>query len=137
MEIVKERIIKIIDNYNLKPIQLTDGHKNVYTYINEHNSRDVQFRPEITDNFLNKKYKKHIPRGWYGFDVGTPIVPDWMKIIDEITELCVSIDPNFEIHQVKLKYGRICYYATSNIIEDVFDIDFLLNDYLYDAALVY
>ena len=137
MEVVKERIIKIIEKYNLKPIQLTDDHKNVYIYINEHNSRDKEFRPEVTDNFLNKKYSKHIPRGWYGFDVGTPIVPDWMKIIDEITELCVEIDPNFEIHQVKLKYGRICYYATSSIIEDVFDIDFLLNDYLYDAALVY
>lgn len=137
MEKVGERVLKIIEKYNLKPIELPDDYKNVYSYVREGYKREHQFKPDITDNYLNEKYRKHIPRGWYGFDVGTPIVPDWMKIIHEITELCVSIDPNFEIHQVKLKWGRIDYYASSSVIEDVFDIDYILNEKLYDKALVY
>ena len=134
---VKDKILEIIKKYDLKPIKLPDGHKNVYTYINENREREKEFEPEITDNFLNQKYRKHIPRGWYGFDVGTPIVPDWMKIIYDVTELCVGIDPNFEIHQVKLKYGKIDYYATSSVIIDADEIDSILEDVLYDEALYY
>lgn len=137
MEKIKDKVLEIIKKYDLKPIELPDGHKNVYSYIREDEKREKEFIPEITDHELNLKYGKLIPRGWYGFDVGTPIVPDWMKIIKEITELCVSIDPNFEIHQVKLKWGKIDYYATSSIIEDVFEIDCILNEYLYDNALIY
>lgn len=137
MEKIREKVLEIINEYDLKPIELPEGHKNVYSYIRENPEKEKEFKPKITDIFLNKKYIKHIPRGWYGFDVGTPIVPVWMEIIHKITELCVSINPNFEIHQVKLKWGRIDYYASSGVIEDVFDIDEILNDKLSDVALIY
>ena len=137
MEQIRERVLGIIEKYNLKPIELPKEHKDVYSFINENQEREKDFKPEISDNELGVKYARHIPRGWYGFDIGIPIVPDWMKIISEITELCVSIDPKFEIRQVKLKYGRICYYASSFIIEDADELDDILNDKLYDKALVY
>lgn len=137
MKKVREKVLEIIKEYDLKPIELPEGHKNLYSYIRENPEKEKEFKPKITDSFLNKKYIKHIPRGWYGFDVGTPIVSDWMEIIYKITELCVNIDPNLEIHQVKLKWGRIDYYASSNIIEDIFDVDLILNNKLYDEALVY
>lgn len=137
MEKVKEKVLAIIKKYDLKPIKLPEGHRNVYWYIREDEKRAKEFESEITDHELNLKYAKLIPRGWYGFDVGTPIVPDWMKIIKEVTEMCVSIDPNFEIHQVKLKYGRICYYVVSSIIEDTDEIDSILENNLYDVALIY
>ena len=95
----------------------------------------------LTNDFemrkLNKKYREYIPQGWYGFDIGTPIIPAWMEIIDNIVELCVENDPDFEIHQIKLKFGGICFYVYSNVIDDIHDIEYLILNTLNDRALIY
>jgi hypothetical protein len=123
----------IIGKYNLKPIVLPEGHYNVY----DEELRKGFVNEKINDDFLLKKYFKHIPKGWYGFAIGKPIVPEWMNIIDEVLELCVKADPDFEIHQIKLKFGGIRFYSHSPIIEDIVDIEFYVESKLYDKALVY
>ncbi len=45
-------------------------------------------------------------RGWYGC-----IAPDgWQKIVEETDAMLAHIDPEYEIHQVKEKYGTLRYY---------------------------
>jgi hypothetical protein len=129
---------KIFADYDLKPIILPKGVKNIYHY-NDSNPADctLLYNPIVTDGYLNKKYREYIPHGWYGFDIGTPIIPAWMEIIDKIVELCVENDPDLEIHQIKLKFGEICFYVYSNVIEDILDVEILILHKLFDRALIY
>lgn len=53
---------------------------------------------------LNTKRLK--TKGWYGC-----IAPDgWKNIVLEADEMLAYIDPNYEIHQIKEKYGTLRYY---------------------------
>jgi len=132
-----DEVKQIIEKYDLKPIELPDGYKDVYNYLRDFPSEVGRFETNKEDGFLYDKYRSFIPRGWYGFSLGSPIVPEWVDIIDEILELCIIIDPNLEIHQIKLKWGGIRFYVNSNLIEDIDDIEFLLEDTFQDEALVY
>ena len=134
---ILEKVQEIFNQYDLKPIELPKDFKDVYMFLRKYPEFGKDFKSSIEDSDLNTKYRKHIPRGWYGFDVGTPIVPSWMEIIDKIVEACVAVDPDFEIHQVKLKFGGICYYCGSNIIDDLHDVEFLIAQKLFDRALIY
>jgi hypothetical protein len=135
---ILNNVEEIFAKYDLKPIKLPNGFKNIYEY-HDKNPEDCTFiyNPEITDRYLNEKYADYIPHGWYGFDISVPIIPEWMNIIDEIVELCTEIDQDFEIHQIKLKFGAICFYVYSGIIEDTNDVEVLILNKLYDKALIY
>ena len=137
MKILNE-IEEIIAKYDLKPIKLPDDYKNLYSY-KKSNPQDVTYYYNIekSDSYLCEKYADNIPHGWYGFDVGTPIIPEWMDILDKIVELCIENDPDFEIHQIKLKFGGIRFYVYSEIIEDTHEIEMYIEDKLFDAALIY
>lgn len=134
---ILDKVQEIFNQYELKPIELPKDIKNVYMFLRVYPEFSKDFKSEIEDSHLLKKYRKHIPRGWYGFDIGTPIVPSWMEIIDKTVELCVATDPNFEIHQIKIKFGGICFYCDSEIIEDLYDIESLIDTTLFDRALIY
>jgi len=136
--------MKIIDNvkeiFNKHPFSyiFTDNYKNVYKLIEARPELKPLFNnDEISDHLLTIKYDKYIPSGWYGFDIGIPINPVWMVIIDKILELCISVDPKFEIHQIKLKFGTINFYVESDIIEDIHEISVLISKTLNDNALIY
>jgi hypothetical protein len=120
----------MVQKLNMKFYQLIKNQNNPEEVMNKYKS-------EITDNYLNNKFKKHIPDNWYGFDIGYPINTDWMIILEKVVDLCVANDPNFEIHQIKLKYGCIRFYCESKIIEDIGNITSLIMNKLYDKALIY
>jgi hypothetical protein len=128
---------EIFAKYDLKPIKLPDGFKNIYEYLKANPDKSNDYVPSIDDSYLLHKYADYIPHGWYGFDIGVPIIPKWMDIIDEIVELCTENDQDFEIHQIKLKFGAICFYVYSGIIEDTNDVEILMLNKLYDEALIY
>ena len=128
---------EIFAKRELKPIELPDGFNNVYDYLRAFPDERNKFIPQKHDTDLFQKYRSHIPDGWYGFDVGTPIVPEWMEILDEVVELCTMVDPTFEIHQIKLKFGGIRFYVSSEIIEDINEVESLIDTTLYDRALIY
>ena len=136
MKILNE-VEQIFEEYDLKPIKLPDGFKNIYDYLRAHPEEKEKYVPQINDGYLLKKYAEYIPRGWYGFDVGAPIVPEWMEIIDKVVELCTELDQDFEIHQIKLKFGGIRFYVESGLIEDIFDVELYIENKLYDRTLVY
>ena len=59
---------------------------------------------------LQTKWKPKIGDGWYGFSLhGVPL--SWIEIIDEFLDHVAAVDPDFEIHQIKLKIGRIRFYV--------------------------
>ena len=133
-----DEVKKIINSYNIEPIKLPEGYKNVYELI-----RDI---PEVKDNytpeekndfFFLKKYKEHISHGHYGFSIGTPVDPKWNEIIDEVLETLIHHDPNFEIQAIKIKFGFMCFYVSSEVIEDIHEIEVLIMKTLSDKALIY
>jgi len=130
-------IKKIIGSYELEPIKLPEGYKNLYVLIDHVPEIKENFKSEKDDFFFLKKYKEHISHGHYGFSIGTPTNPKWNELMDEILEFCVSKDPNFEIQQIKIKFGFMCFYVSSEVIEDVHEIEVLIMKTLSDKALIY
>jgi len=134
---ILDKVQEIFNQYELKPIELPKEYKDVYLFLRAYPEFGKDFKSSIDDHDLNTKYRKHIPKGWYGFDVGTPIVPQWMEIIDKIVEICTAVDPDFEIHQIKLKFGGICFYCGSEIIDDLHGVEYLIANKMHDRALIY
>jgi hypothetical protein len=128
---------KIIDSYNLEPIKLPEGFKNIYQLIDHVPEIKENFKSEKDDMFLINKYREYISKGHYGFSIGTPTNPKWNDLIDKILEYFISIDPTFEIQQIKIKFGFMCFYVTSNVIEDIQDIEVLIMRTLSDKSLIY
>ena len=75
---ILNKIEEIFNQYELKPLVLPEGH-NVYSLIREFPEQEKYYLsdPTLTDSYLFDKYRKHIPKGWYGFSIGTPIIPIW------------------------------------------------------------
>jgi hypothetical protein len=66
---------------------------------------------ELERNLLNK-YKKYIPKGWYGFSLGSPLPKGWYNIIEEFLDYLIELENKkkigkFEIHQIKSKFGGV------------------------------
>lgn len=58
---------------------------------------------------ISEKWRPYFGRGWYGFDMGW--APDnWYKIIDKFLDQLKEVDPKFQIHQIKIKFGGIRIY---------------------------
>lgn len=70
-----------------------------------------------------------IPDGW-----GRWISCDrgWFPIVADVHEQLVAIDPDYEVHQVKEKFGRLCYYfRASNSVDQ--HTKALMNELVTDA----
>ena len=134
---ILDKVQEIEKRYGLKPIELPAEFKNVYHFLNKYPEFREDFVSEKTDSYFCVKYKNHIPRGWYGFSIGDPIVPTWNNIIEEILDICIEADPNFEIHQIKIKFGGVRFYCGSEVIEDLMEVERLVENSLWDAALIY
>lgn len=49
-----------------------------------------------------------VPQGWYGFD--QPF--GWSQIVLDLHEKIVALHPDYEVHQVKEKFGGLRYYCS-------------------------
>ena len=62
-----------------------------------------------TDLWLFQKWAYRVGKGWYGFALGN--VPHvWRRILDEFLNWIEKQRPDFEIHQVKLKFYQLRLY---------------------------
>jgi len=134
---ILEKVQAIFAEYELNPIELPEGYKNVYQYQRDYPDEEKKFESEKTDGYFFNKYRAHIPRGWYGFSLGDPIVPEWCEILEKVLDICLETDPSFEIHQIKIKFGGIRFYCSSEVIEDLHDVEFLIENKLHDPKLIY
>lgn len=75
---------------------------------------------------LNKKRLK--TRGWYGC-----IAPNgWKTIIEETDAMLAYLDPDYEINQVKEKFGTLRYYyegGKTQLVRDIMDAVVRLAEY--------
>jgi hypothetical protein len=86
---------------------------------------------------LCNRWRKYVPRGWYGFELAdVPMV--WYKIINEALEYFDTKYKLLEIHQIKLKYGGLRFYILcerqNNECLDEIDE---LEDAMYDERLIW
>ena len=137
MKIIND-IKKILDSYNTLVV-IPDEFKTVYEYEKKFpNVVNDEFKHEyINDNYLINKYKKNIDKGHYGFDIGTPTPRNWFIVIDKVIETLINYDPNLKIQQIKMKFGGIRFYVTSEIIEDILEIEILISKTLFSEKLIY
>ena len=134
---ILEKVQAILAKYELKSIELLEGYKNVYQYQKDNPDEDKKFKSEKTDGYFINKYSAHIPKGWYGFSLGDPIVPEWCEIIEKVLDVCLITDPDFKIHQIKIKFGGVRFYCESQVIEDLYDVELLIEHNLHDPKLIY
>jgi hypothetical protein len=61
------------------------------------------------DVLLFSKWAYRVGKGWYGFDLGdVPRV--WGDVLDDFLSWLETQCPDFEIHQIKIKVGRLRVY---------------------------
>ena len=96
------------------------------------------FNPSL---YLFQKWAYKVPKGWYGFDLdGAPFI--WGQIIDDFLEYVQKYCPDFEIQQIKVKFGGLRMYLNfptnyaraANMLNcEISD----LENWLSDERLVY
>lgn len=134
---ILDKVQEVFNQHAFNAIELPEGSQSLYALLRAQPELRKNYEPIIDESILQKKYRSHIPRGWYGFSIGTPTVPIWNTILDKILEICVEADPKFEIHQIKMKFGGIRFYCESEVIEDLHDVERLIENTLWSKALIY
>ncbi len=97
---------QLIKKYNLA----ADSYytESPYTQKYSLNSQEVKenyLAGSYNNGDLQVKWEKHIPEGWYGFDLGYPVPSVWYKVIDEFLDYVQEQCPDFKILQQKCKFG--------------------------------
>lgn len=143
-------INKILKKYNAKSNkwfpEITND-LNIYWQDDNIKEKYNQKNFSLTEFDLLKKYNAYIPRGWYGFSFGSPIPESWLKIVDEFLEYLVYLEKeqkitNFEIHQIKLKFGGLRFYVGYNCVSEKLRKDLdkqikVIEKCLFDKKLIY
>ena len=65
--------------------------------------------PFSSDIFLFQKWAYRVGKGWYGFDLGD-IPRAWADVLDDFLVWVESQCPDFEIRQIKIKFGGLRFY---------------------------
>jgi hypothetical protein len=115
---------ELIKKYDLKP----------NSYYTESPYKNKELLSSLySDEMMNDNWKDHIPDGWYGWDIGGFLPDRCMEAINEFLEWVNLLDPAFEIHQLKIKYGGFrCNIQTELNISDQIT---LLESYISDDLL--
>lgn len=84
---------------------------------------------------LQNKYENRVPQGWYGLDCSCwPI--NWLNALEEFLAELEKDSPDFEVHQIKLKWGGARIYLDNLSAEAWKAVDELEN-VMYDENLIY
>jgi hypothetical protein len=69
----------------------------------------TRFDSYLSDVLMFSKWAYRVGKGWYGFSLGdVPRV--WTDVLDQFLCWLEIQCPDFEIHQVKIKLGRLRFY---------------------------
>lgn len=117
---------EIIHKHDLKP----------HSYYTESPYKNRELYPKTNwDDMLFEKWKNNIPDDWYGFCLG-PLPDKCCRALDEMLEYAKSVEPQFEIHQIKVKFTQVrCYMG--NISTDLYKQFEELADAMEDKFLRY
>lgn len=131
-----EKINEIRNGFNFE-YHIPEEYKNVYLYLKDFPEKRSEFQPTLTDTDLINLYKDYIGFRHYGFSIGSPTPPQWIDYLVKVIEYLISIDPNFKINQIKMKFGGIRFYCYSDVIEDLHDIERYISEDLYDPKFIF
>lgn len=104
-------------------------------------AKDIGFDdfPEFKGSYekvvaLQLKYDSRVPMGWYGIDLyEAPI--SWLNALEEFLVELEKDSPDFEIHQLKIKYGCFRGYM-ANLSENAEKAVDLLEEAMQDTNLL-
>jgi hypothetical protein len=97
-------IKEIIEKHKLKVNSYYESKEQAYKNPNKEIAEELTL-------FLQRKWEKQIPKGWYGFmGLGHPTPLSWFYAIDDYFTYLLSKNPNFKILQVKVKFGALIIY---------------------------
>ena len=138
-----------------KILQKYSGHRNYWypdvkepnLYVNSDLKEKYSKDCEVKELKLLEKWKNKIPKGWYGFSLGSPCPHIWYKIIDEFLEYMAHLEEAgminyFQIHQIKIKFGGLRFYIQYEARDEEMN-EFIslqiekLTASLYDEKLIY
>lgn len=110
----------IIEKYNLSNLEV-----------------DEDFHKKIKDKWID-----HVGEGWYGYAINDcPTV--WGKVVDDFLTELKTVDPNFSIHQIKIKFGGLrLYLGLSSDVEKEFKEHIneqinILENKLFNESLIF
>jgi hypothetical protein len=63
------------------------------------------------DLYLFMSWAYRVGKGWYGFALGRDVPYVWAQIIDDFLKELEKEAPDFQIHQIKLKFGGLRFYV--------------------------
>ena len=83
------------------------------------------------------KWRKHTAEGWYGPEgLGYPMPEIWYSALDEFLEEILKEFPDFQIHQIKIKFGGVRIYL-AGISEKAREDCREMERVLFDKHLIY
>lgn len=130
------KVQELIEEYNLTP----NSYYTESPYTKEWLDKTKVILPSIiynkAENALRKRWGSRISKDWYGFNLGIPIPLVWYIVIDKFLEYIEQKCPEFEIYQIKLKFGGLRMYLGKISKEIQQEIDNLEN-VLTDKYLIY
>jgi len=129
---------KIEPFYSLDIIQnLTEKYNLAQDSYSEQNIWKKHTTPESKERYkkLKRKWQKYIGMNWYGFELERLPVKIY-DIIDDFLEYIKNNNPDFEIHQVKTKFGSIRIYL-GNITGEDQEKCFKLTQLLFDRNWIF
>jgi hypothetical protein len=83
--------------------------------INKDIAVDDRISPDL---YLFMKWAHRVRKGWYGFALGKEVPLVWAKIIEDFLDELVKEAPNFQICQIKLKFGGLRFYVDLNLEDE-------------------
>ena len=94
------------------------------------------------DLYLFMKWAYRVGKGWYGFALGDDVPFVWAQVIDDFLTEVEKVAPNFEIHQIKLKFGGLRFYVDlklddAKVREKVQSEISALEELLFSNDLIY
>lgn len=69
---------------------------------------------QIRDRNIPKEIDDRIPDGWKG---NSFIPPGWRNLVRMLNKELLEVAPNYELHQVKSKFGTLRYYIDLDFVE--------------------
>ena len=69
---------------------------------------------QIRDRSLPKEIQERIPEKWSG---NSFIPPGWRNLVRMLNKELAEVAPNYELHQVKSKFGTLRYYIDLDFVE--------------------
>lgn len=123
---------ELIQKYNLK----ADSYELTKFSPTGELNEDVFFKASYAQNYLLRKWRDKIPDGWYGFDFGCNTPQVWYAVIEEFLQHVREKCPDFEIHQIKTKWGGIRIYL-DKINDEIESEISKLESVLHDKKLIY